>query len=219
MPVISACLFDMDGVIVDTARFHFKAWHRLADTLGVPFTEEQNEELKGVSRLDSLERILSWGNLVLTSHKKIELMNLKNKWFLEYVDQVNPDDMLPGVLNFLNELKDSGIQIGLGSSSKNSMLILDKLGITPYFATIIDGTKIHFSKPHPEVFLKAAKELGLQPEECVVFEDAISGVEAAKAGGFPCIGIGQPEVLGAADVVVPDLSAMSVARLTELLKR
>jgi len=214
---ISACLFDMDGVIVDTARFHFRAWHRLADSLGIVFTEEQNEQLKGVSRIDSLERILSWGNLVLPNNKKIELMNLKNKWFLEYVDQVNPGDILPGVREFLDELERSAIRIGLGSSSRNSMLILEKLGIVSLFSTIIDGTRIHFSKPNPEVFLKGAKELDLPPAECVVFEDAISGVEAARAGGFRCIGIGDPAVLGAADAVVPDLNRMTVAGMKALL--
>lgn len=215
--IISACLFDMDGVIVDTARFHFKAWHRLADSLGIPFTESDNEQLKGVSRLDSIERILTWGNLVLSSHKKIELMNLKNKWYLEYVESVSPSDMLPGVADFLSELKEAGIRIGLGSSSRNSMLILDRLGITPLFDTIIDGNKIHFSKPNPEVFLKGAKELGLDPSECVVFEDAISGVEAAVAGGFPCIGVGDPAILSRSNAVVASLEGMTVSKLRLLL--
>jgi beta-phosphoglucomutase len=214
---ISACIFDMDGVIVDTARFHFKAWHRLADTLSIPFTEEQNEQLKGVSRVDSLERILSWGNLVLSGNKKIELMNLKNKWYLEYVEQVSPADMLPGVPEFLNELHKEGILIGLGSSSKNSILILNKLGITGLFSTIVDGTKIHLSKPNPDVFLRGAQELKCAPQQCVVFEDAISGVEAAKSGGFRCIGIGDASILAQADAVVPDMQGMSISRMKSLL--
>lgn len=214
---IQACLFDMDGVIVDTARFHFRAWHRLADSLGVPFTEEQNELLKGVSRVDSLERILEWGNLVLSNHKKIELMNLKNKWYLDYVEGISPADMLPGVAEFLPELKAAGIRIGLGSSSRNSILILDRLGITPLFDTVIDGNRIHFSKPHPEVFLKGAAELNLPPSGCVVFEDAISGVEAAVAGGFRCIGVGDPAILSQANAVVPSLEGMTVARMRALL--
>jgi beta-phosphoglucomutase len=214
---IKACLFDMDGVIVDTARFHFKAWHRLADSLGIEFTEEQNEQLKGVSRVDSLEKILSWGNLHLDSTKKMELMELKNKWYLDYVEQVSPADMLPGVLDFLNELKDAGIRIGLGSSSKNSVLILEKLGILDFFSTIIDGNKIHMSKPHPEVFLRGAVELGLEPHEVVVFEDAISGVEAALSGGFKCIGIGEEKFLHQANAVVSSLQGMSVSRMQELL--
>ncbi len=215
---IAACLFDMDGVIVDTARFHFKAWQRLADSMGIPFTEVQNEQLKGVSRVDSLDKILQWGNLVLGNNKKIELMNLKNKWYLEYVEEVSPADMLPGVPVFLKELVESGIKIGLGSSSRNSVLILDRLGITSMFDTIIDGTKIHLSKPNPEVFIRGAKELGLAPSECVVFEDAISGVEAAIAGGFRCIGVGDPAVLSMANAVVPDMQGMSIQRMASLLK-
>jgi len=214
---IAACIFDMDGVIVDTARFHFKAWQRLADSMGIPFTEAQNEQLKGVSRVDSLDRILQWGNLVLGNNKKIELMNLKNKWYLEYVEEVNPSDMLPGVPQFLAELTEKGIKIGLGSSSRNSVLILELLGITSKFDTIIDGTKIHLSKPNPEVFLRGAKELRFEPSACVVFEDAISGVEAARAGGFPCIGVGDSTILSMANAVVPDMQGMSVQRMTEIL--
>jgi beta-phosphoglucomutase len=210
---IQACLFDMDGVIVDTAKFHFKAWQRLADTLSVPFTEEQNEQLKGVSRVDSLEKILQWGNLELNNQKKLELMELKNKWYLEYVEEVNPSDMLPGTFQFLNELKNAGIKIGLGSSSKNSILILKKLGIIDFFDTIVDGNIIHMSKPHPEVFLKGAKDLGVEPSETIVFEDAISGVQAAKAGGFHCIGIGDSIILIQADLVVKSLEEVKVETL------
>ena len=213
MTSVKACLFDMDGVIVDTAKYHFKAWARLADSLGIPFTEEQNEQLKGVSRVDSLEKILAWGHLELNSTKKLELMELKNKWYLDFVEEVNPSEMLPGALDFLQLLKTNGILIGLGSSSKNAVMILEKLGIYDMFSTIIDGSKIHMSKPHPEVFLKGAKELQLQPSEVVVFEDAISGVEAAKAGGFFCYGIGEASILTAADVVINGLHEMNLDRL------
>ncbi len=216
--MIKACLFDMDGVIVDTAKFHFLAWKRLADTLSIDFTEEQNEQLKGVSRVDSLEKILLWGNLVLDNNKKIELMELKNKWYLEYVEGVSPEDMLPGAHAVLLDIHAKGLKSGLESSSKNSILILEKMGIIHLFSTIIDGTKIHFSKPHPEVFQKGAAELNLNPSEIVVFEDAISGVEAAKAGGFYCIGIGDQEILKAADIVVPNLEGMDVAKMNELVR-
>jgi beta-phosphoglucomutase len=217
MSEIKACLFDMDGVIVDTARFHFKAWHRLADSLGIQFTEADNEHLKGVSRVDSLEKILSWGNLFLNNTKKIELMELKNKWYLDYVQEVNPSDMLPGVHNFLKELKNSDIKIGLGSSSKNSVLILEKLGIYDMFDVIVDGNKIHMSKPHPEVFERGSQELQIPPHQIVVFEDAISGVEAAINGGFHCIGIGDPSVLSKAKAVVPDMNDMTVAKMLDLI--
>lgn len=205
----------MDGVIVDTAKFHFKAWQRLADSLGIPFTEEQNEQLKGVSRVDSLEKILSWGNIQLNNQKKIELMELKNKWYLDYVENMDSSEMLPGVLSFLQSLHDNTIKIGLGSSSKNSVLILEKLGIMHFFSVIIDGNKIHFSKPHPEVFQKAAKELMLAPSECLVFEDAISGVEAAKEGGFHCIGVGDATILKRADFVISNLSSANLDLLSK----
>lgn len=209
----------MDGVIVDTAKYHFKAWARLADTLSIPFTEEQNEQLKGVSRVDSLERILAWGNVVLDNNKKLELMDLKNKWYLDYVAEINPSEMLPGAHEFLLELNEKGIKIALGSSSKNSILILDKLGITHLFESIIDGTKITFGKPHPEVFLRGASELNLQPSECVVFEDALSGVEAAKEGGFYCIGIGSPEFLGQADAIIDNLDGFNIEKMNALISR
>jgi beta-phosphoglucomutase len=215
--MIKACLFDMDGVIVDTAKFHFLAWQRLANSLSIEFTEIQNEELKGVSRVESLEKILSWGNVVLNNAKKLELMDLKNRWYLEYAEQVVPSEMLPGVLEFLNELKQRDIRIGLGSSSKNAVLILEKLGILEMFDTIIDGNKIHMSKPHPEVFQRGASELQLTPTEIVVFEDAQSGVEAAKTGGFYCIGIGEPAVLSLADAVVPSMAGMTVEKMTGLV--
>jgi beta-phosphoglucomutase len=215
--MIKACLFDMDGVIVDTARYHFKAWHRLADTLSIHFTEEQNEQLKGVSRVDSLEKILSWGHLHLDNNKKMELMDLKNKWYLEYVLEVGPADMLEGVHDFLQELKTAGIRIGLGSSSRNSVLILEKLDILHFFDVLIDGTKILMSKPHPEVFQRGAMELDLSPSEIVVFEDAISGVDAAKVGGFYCIGIGDEKTLVNADSVVPSMAGMTIQKMYALV--
>lgn len=216
--MIKACIFDMDGVIVDTAKFHFKAWHRLADSLGIHFTEKENEQLKGVSRVDSLEKILAWGHLQLNNQKKVELMDLKNRWYLEYVEEVNSTDMLSGVHAFLDELKKEGVKIGLGSSSKNSTLILEKLGILHYFDTIIDGNKIHMSKPHPEVFERGASELGVLPREVVVFEDAVSGVEAAKAGGFYCVGIGESSILNRADAVFPSMVGMSISTMKNALK-
>jgi beta-phosphoglucomutase len=216
---LEACLFDMDGVIVDTAKFHFQAWARLADSLGIPFTEEQNEQLKGVSRIDSLEKILSWGNLFLNNAKKVELMELKNKWYLDMVAEIKPSEMLPGAHDLLLSLKSNNIKIGLGSSSRNSILILEKLGIISLFDVIIDGNKIHFSKPHPEVFTKGADQLGIQIGNIVVFEDAISGVEAAKNGGFYCIGVGSEEVLLRADHYISGLHEINVGVIVDLLSK
>ncbi len=216
--MIKACLFDMDGVIVDTAKFHFKAWHRLAESLGVPFSEEQNEQLKGVSRVDSLEKILNWGNITLSQERKKELMTLKNQWYLDYVATVTPDEMLPGVPAFLNELKEAGIKIGLGSSSKNAELILNKLEIMSLFDTVIDGNKVQLSKPNPEVFLCGAKELNVNPSDTIVFEDAQSGVKAAIDGGFRCVGIGDVNVLNEANVVVSSLYGMTIGKLFSLFE-
>lgn len=215
--MIKACLFDMDGVIVDTAKFHFKAWQRLADSLSIPFTEEQNEQLKGVSRVDSLEKILHWGNLSLDNARKEQLMELKNKWYLEYVETVDPNEMLPGVSDFLIELKNAGIKIGLGSSSKNAVLILEKLGIMPLFEVVIDGTKVHLSKPHPEIFLRGSRELNIPVEDIIVFEDAQSGVKAAIDGGFRCVGIGEAEVLSQATIVVPSFEGFTLERMRSLV--
>lgn len=213
--MIKACLFDMDGVIVDTAKFHFKAWARLAESLGISFTEEDNEQLKGVSRVDSLEKILAWGNLHLNNEKKIQLMELKNKWYLEYVSDIDPSEMLPGAGEFLHELKSKGIKIGLGSSSKNSMMILEKLLIIDLFDCIVDGNKIHLSKPNPEVFLTGAKELGIDPSEIIVFEDAQSGVQAAVDGGFRCVGIGDKTVLQQAHVIIPSLENFTYSSMLQ----
>ncbi len=212
---ITACLFDMDGVIVDTAKHHFLAWQRLADSLSIEFTEHHNEKLKGVSRVDSLEKILQWGGLVLDNQRKHELMELKNKWYLEYISALQPSDMLPGVLSFFNELKGAGIKVGLGSSSKNAHLVLGRLKIESYFDAVVDGNMIHMSKPHPEVFNRGAQLLHSLPSETLVFEDAQSGIEAARAGGFHTVGIGSAKVLQNADVIWPSMENASLLSLAK----
>jgi beta-phosphoglucomutase len=195
--MIKGFLFDLDGVIVDTAVFHFKAWRRLAQKLGGDFTEEQNEQLKGVSRVDSLKKIIKWTDATVSDEEFQSLMVEKNEWYLELVQGLGPQDALPGALNFLQTAYDQGIKIALGSASKNAPMILEKLGITPLFTAIIDGNNVVNGKPHPEVFLKGAEALGLEPSECVVFEDSIAGVQAAKTGGMSSVGIGDAETLQA----------------------
>ena len=195
--MIKGFLFDLDGVIVDTAVFHFQAWRRLAQKLGGDFTEEQNEQLKGVSRVDSLKKIIEWTGATVSDEEFQTLMVEKNEWYLELVQGLGPQDALPGALNFLQTAYDQGIKIALGSASKNAPMILDKLGITPLFTAIIDGNNVVNGKPHPEVFLKGAEALGLEPSECVVFEDSIAGVQAAKTGGMSSVGIGDAETLQA----------------------
>lgn len=198
--MIKGFLFDLDGVIVDTAVFHFQAWRRCAQKLGGDFTEAQNEELKGVSRVDSLKKIIEWTGAYVTADEFEALMVEKNEWYLELVQELSAADGLPGAVAFLQHAHAQGIKIALGSASKNAPMILDKMGLTPLFDAIIDGNNVINGKPHPEVFLKGAAALGLNPEECVVFEDSIAGVQAAKTGGMSCVGIGTPETLEGADV-------------------
>ncbi len=213
---IKACLFDLDGVLIDTAKYHYIAWKRLAQSLGVEFTEHDNEQLKGVSRVESLEYILTKGNIQLPQVKKEELMDAKNTWYLELVATMKPEELLPNVREFLTELKSHNILIGLGSSSKNAQMILDKTGIHKYFDTVVDGRHTTHSKPHPEVFLTGAKQLHVQPSQTVVFEDAVSGIAAALAGGFYAIGLGDPQVLKQAHVVIPSLQGFNYTQLQSL---
>lgn len=216
MKIIKACIFDLDGVIVDTAVYHYRAWKRLANQLGFDFTEADNEKLKGVSRTRSLELILEWGGVQKTETEKEELANRKNEWYVQMISQMQPGEILPGAKEFVQSCKDAGIKTALGSASKNSMTILDKIGMTNLFDAIIDGNKVSKPKPDPEVFLKGAEELGIPPANCVVFEDAIAGIEAAKAGGMKAIGIGNPETLKEADLVLSGLNEASLDVLNKL---
>lgn len=187
---IKGVIFDLDGVLVDTAVFHFQAWKRLAQELGFDFTEIENEQLKGVSRIASLEKILKWAGVDASESEKIEMAERKNRWYLDLVEQMKADEILPGSLKLLHWLKENGYQIALGSASKNAPLILEKTGMISFFDVLIDGNSVSLSKPNPEVFLKAARDLKLLPEVCLVFEDAQAGVDAAKAAGMSVIGIG-----------------------------
>ncbi|KAF2962429.1 beta-phosphoglucomutase [Fervidobacterium sp. 2310opik-2] len=203
MAKVKACIFDLDGVIVDTAKYHYLAWRRLAHELGFEFTEKDNEQLKGVSRMRSLEILLSVGNIKIDDEKKKEeLAEKKNNWYVEYISKMTEEEILPGVREFLNLLKDNGIKIAIGSASKNTLTILERIGLKDFFDVVIDGTKISKAKPDPEVFLKAAQELNIPPEECCVFEDAIAGIEAAKRAGMKVIGVGDPNILKEADKVI-----------------
>ena len=217
MAEIRACIFDLDGVIVDTASHHFVAWRQLADELGVPFSEEDNEALKGVSRVDSLEYILNKGGLVLDAATKVRLMDRKNAHYLELAGQTTPEDALPGVVKLIDELKASGMKVALGSSSKNAEMILTRLKLIDRFDALVDGNHITLSKPDPEVFLMGAKALNLAPEHCLVFEDAQSGIDAANAGGFPVIGIGSADALSKAAAVIPGFSHVTWADINDLL--
>jgi beta-phosphoglucomutase len=211
--MIKACLFDLDGVLVDTARFHYLAWKLLADGLGFEFTETDNERLKGISRMDSLDILLDIGNIELPAEDKTRIANEKNKVYLSYVEQMTPGDVLPGVSNFLKELKDTGILTGLGSASKNARLILQKTGLDSMFNVIVDGNMVTQAKPHPEVFALGAHLLEVEPNDCLVFEDAVAGIQAAHNAGMKCVGIGSPQTLKKADLVLPGFMNLKMVDL------
>ncbi|MCX6215526.1 beta-phosphoglucomutase [Spirosoma sp.] len=213
MSQIKAFLFDLDGVIVDTAIYHYQAWKRLANELGFDISEEFNERLKGVSRTESLDLILAHGGLTLPDEKKAELAAQKNEWYLELVSRMNSDDILPGVATFFSQVRKAGLQTALGSVSKNAPLILERIGMTQAFDAIIDGTKISKGKPDPEVFTKGADELEVNYNECVVFEDAVAGVEAGKQAGMFVVGLGSADVLTQADLVASSLENLTVAEV------
>ncbi len=209
---IEAVIFDLDGVIVDTAIFHYQAWKRLANELGFDITIHQNEHLKGISRFDSLEIVLEIGKINnLTEKEKVVLATRKNDWYKENILKMTPDDILPGVSDFLKKLKSANHKIAIGSSSKNAGIILEKIGYSNYFDAVIDGNKISFSKPDPEVFIKAAKELKANPKNCIVFEDAAAGIEAAHNAGMKAIGVGTQEVLCKADLIIPDFKNLDIS--------
>lgn len=211
-----ACIFDLDGVIVDTATYHYEAWKRLANSLGFDFTHEQNEQLKGISRMDSLDLVLGWGKTQKSPDEKIQLAQQKNAWYLELIGQMKADEILPGVRQFIEELKAAGVRIALGSASKNSAEILERTGISDFFDVIVDGNSVSRSKPDPEVFSRGAELLGLAPENCVVIEDAAAGVEAAHRAGMKVIGIGDPQVLKNADLVIPGTQKLNIDDLKNL---
>ena len=214
---IKACLFDLDGVIVDTAKYHFLAWKELANELGIDFTEENNELLKGVSRVRSLEIILEIGKKTLTEEQKIFYTNKKNEVYLDFIYKMSDDELLPGVKAFIAELRTQGIFVALGSASKNAQLILHQLKIEKLFDAVIDGNTVSKAKPDPEVFLKGAESFHVEAQNCVVFEDAIAGVEAAKNAGMFCIGVGDPQTLKLADFVIPGFEGFKLKSLTDLL--
>ncbi|MFN8430496.1 MAG: beta-phosphoglucomutase [Spirosomataceae bacterium] len=213
---IKAFLFDLDGVIVDTAVFHYQAWKKMAYSLGFDIDEEFNETLKGISRMDSLNAILKHGNLEISEEQKLELASRKNADYLELVNTMTPANILPGVSSFLAEAREMGVKIALGSASKNSNLILEKIGVKPLFDAIIDGNQVSKSKPDPEVFVKGAQSLGFENESCIVFEDAFAGIQAAKAANMKAVGIGSPKVLYNADIVISSFEGHSVSEFLNL---
>tara|TARA_R110002033_G_scaffold51931_4_gene98911 strand:- start:2423 stop:3079 length:657 start_codon:yes stop_codon:yes gene_type:complete len=202
-------IFDLDGVIVDTAKYHFLAWQRLAKGLDIDFTEEENEQLKGVSRVRSLEKILAWGNKTISQDLFSELMGKKNEEYLSFIAEMNTNEILPDVPRVLNFLKENKQPISLGSASKNARTILERVNLMSNFDAIVDGNDVTKAKPDPEVFLIAAKELNIKREDCIVFEDSVAGVTAANTANMISIGIGSKDVLGHADYIFNDFTEIS----------
>jgi beta-phosphoglucomutase len=211
--MIEACLFDLDGVVVDTAKYHFIAWKALAEELGFEFTLEDNERLKGISRMQSLEILLEIGGLQFSEQEKLAMAEKKNTLYVSYIEKMTPEETLPGVEKFLQELRNNRIKIALGSASKNAPMILERIQLSGMFDALVDGNSISKAKPDPEVFLKGAEILGVFPENCVVFEDAIAGIEAAQNANMYSVGIGESEILGFADLVIPGFDGFSFSKL------
>ncbi|MEM8928007.1 MAG: beta-phosphoglucomutase [Bacteroidota bacterium] len=198
--MIKGFIFDLDGVITDTAELHFQAWKKLANDMGWQFDRGVNEKLRGVSRMDSIHIIREHNKADVSEEKLMELATSKNDIYVASLDQITPDDYLMGAQELLNLIRKEGFLVALGSASKNSPKVLEQLDAKKYFDVIGDGNSVSKSKPAPDIFLFGAEQLGLKPEECIVYEDAKSGVDAAKAGGFHSVGIGPKERVGHADV-------------------
>lgn len=212
---IKAVLFDLDGVIVFTDRYHYLGWKKLADERGWAFDEEVNNGCRGVPRMESLEVILRHNGVELPEAEKEELATRKNAYYVELLKGINEEDVYPGAVEFLKKIRATGVKTSLCSSSKNAPLVLESLGLAGYFDAVVTGADISKAKPDPEIFLLGAKWVGVEPENCVVFEDAPSGVAGALAAGMACVGVGSPELLTEAPVTITDYGTIDIDALLE----
>jgi beta-phosphoglucomutase len=211
-------IFDLDGVIVDTAKYHYLAWKKLANQLGFEFSQEQNELFKGVSRKRCLDILLEMGNLSATQEQKDVWMIEKNNDYQAYIKKMDDSEILPDVPKILTLLKENAIPIALGSASKNALPILEKVGLAHFFDEIVDGNSVTKAKPDPEVFLMAAKKMNLSPSNCIVFEDAVAGIEAANSANMISIGIGDKEVLSQATFIFKDFTEITTDFMKKLIQ-
>ncbi|MFT8709783.1 MAG: beta-phosphoglucomutase [Sporolactobacillus sp.] len=218
---IKGFVFDLDGVITQTSKYHSRAWHQLADELGVTWTDELAEQLKGISRMDSLEMILRAGGKEndYSEAEKEKLAAKKNTNYLESLDSMTDADILPGIKDFLDELTAAHYQISLASASKNSPMVLEKLALASYFPKVVDPATLSKGKPDPEIFLRGAELLGLKPEQCVGVEDAVAGVQAINAAGELSIGIGDSATLHEADIVFATTEGLTLAAIEKAMKQ
>lgn len=214
-----AFIFDLDGVIVDTAKYHYLAWQKIANQLGIEFTPEHNEELKGVSRVRSLELILQLGKIEASQDDKDKWLTQKNEDYLSYLVDMDESELLSGVLPVLRYLKEKKQLIALGSASKNARPILEKTGIIHYFDAIVDGNDVSNAKPDPEVFLRAAELLNTVPKNAIVFEDSVAGIQAANSANMTSIGIGEAKILHEADYIFPDFTHIETNFIETLVNR
>ncbi len=210
-------IFDLDGVIVDTAKYHYLAWQKIAHQLGIEFTPEHNEELKGVSRIRSLDLILALGNIEASQEDKNKWLVQKNEDYLSYLVNMNEDEILPGVLPVLLYLKQHNQKIVLGSASKNAKPILEKANIIHYFDAIVDGNDVSNAKPDPEVFIQGARKVNFPNEKCIVFEDSVAGIQAANIAGMISVGIGEASILQEAQFVFPDFTHIDLNFIENLI--
>jgi beta-phosphoglucomutase len=212
-------IFDLDGVIVDTAKYHYLAWQKIAQQLGIEFTPEHNEELKGVSRVRSLDIILALGNMKASQEDKNKWLVQKNDDYLSYLVNMDESEILPGVLPILMYLKENKQKIVLGSASKNAKPILEKAKIIDYFDAIVDGNDVSNAKPDPEVFVQGAKKVNFPNEKCIVFEDSVAGIQAANVAGMTSVGIGEETILHEAQFVFPDFRHIDLNFIQNLINK
>jgi len=216
---IAGFIFDLDGVLVDTAKYHYQAWRQLAQELGFDLTPETNELLKGVSRMKSLEIILEKAGRSASANEMEAMATKKNAWYLEYILHMKPSEVLANVRPFVRQARTKGVKTAIGSASKNTPTILERTGLAPLFDAVVDGNVTAVAKPDPEVFLKGAEALRLAPSQCVVFEDSASGVEAARRAGMHVVGIGDPQSLKEADLVFSGFSGITPTTILKQLRQ
>jgi beta-phosphoglucomutase len=214
---IRAFIFDLDGVLTDTAEYHYRGWKRLAEELDIPFTREDNEALRGIPRRESLLRILRGRRY--TEEQMQEMMERKNLYYLEFIRDITPQRLLPGARSLLEEIHAAGLKSALGSASRNATEVIRRLDITDLLDAVSDGFSVEFQKPAPDLFLHAAAQLGLSPAVCVVVEDAAAGIEAARSGGFRSIGLGPAARVRNADLILPSLMGVHLKDLLAALDK
>ena len=214
---IRGFIFDLDGVLTDTAEYHYRAWKRLSEEEGIPFTREENEFLRGIPRRESLMLILK--KRVYSEEKIQEMMERKNNYYIKFIREITPADLLPGARELLEEIRQAGLKSALGSASKNAPEVIQRLGIADLLDAVADGSSVERQKPAPDLFFHAAKQLSLSPQECVVVEDAAAGIEAARAGGFHTVGLGPQERVGAAEIGFPSLANVHLQMILDSLEK